>query len=94
MKNTNKNITLETINNECIWAVELDDGYGRHWVTGTAKQVEWAMESEDFSDCDLCANQPEHLRPFFEAYWNYQYGPERHGFTPIETFYEIWKEAA
>ena len=77
--------------NDSIWAVELDDGYGRHWVTGTYAEVEWAMESEDFSDCDLCCNQPDHLKPFMDAYMAHQYGPERNGFMTIPEFYEkVW----
>ena len=87
-----KNITRETINNNLLWAVELETPYGRHWVTGTHDEIAWAFDSDEFSDCDLCADQPECIRPFLDAYWAYD---REHGFTTIPEFMDIYfKEVA
>ena len=82
-------ISLEEIKKNTRWAIELDDGYGRHWVTGTWPEVEWAFQSEDFSDCDICANQPEGIKEFYDAYFEYCMANKCYGLSH-EEFYDIW----
>ena len=89
-----KNLKLTDIINDTVYAVELEDEYGRHWITGTLSEVEWAFNSENLSDIDMCCDQPEHLRQFYADYEAYRYSPECTGFLTVEDFYHIWKEAA
>ena len=90
-----KNLNWNTIMNDTILAVELDDGYGRHWVTGTRKEVQWALDSGDVSDIDRACthHQPAHLRPFYEAYDAYCKAQRNYGIDPKEYFEKVWKEA-
>ena len=94
-----KNITLETITNDTIYAVEIEDNYGRNWITGTMAELTPVLDrletSEDewLSDIDIACNQPEHLLPYFEAYEAFR---REHRWVPMspEEFFPIWKEVA
>ena len=85
-------LTLETILNESLWVAKV----GGCRFTGTYKEVESWKDDEDCRDFDLLANQPEHLKPFYDAYWKYD---EEHGFVTVQDFYNnvyskrrVWAE--
>lgn len=50
-----------TISEETILALEIEDDYGRHWVTGKKDVIDERMknlaEDEYFSDLDTCSKQ-------------------------------------
>lgn len=78
-------LTLETINRDTLWVVKMT-GWRK---CGTMDEIKYLAESDECRDCDLAAEQPEHLREFYEAYFEYE---GKHGFTYIPDFYEIWKK--
>lgn len=80
-------LTLDQIMQDSIWVLKLT--WGRQ-VGKYEEMRKLADNSEDdFRDFDLCCEQPEHLKPFFDAYFAYD---EEHGFTIISDFYNnVWK---
>lgn len=86
-------LTLETILKDSVWVAKVG---GCRYV-GTYDEVERWYDDEDWRDTDLCCEQPEHLREFYDAYFKYS---EKHGFTIIQDFYNnvyakrrVWTEA-
>jgi len=75
-------ISLQQIHDESLWVAKMC-GW-RH--VGTHGEVGHLFYDEDCRDFDMvCAEgQPEHLRPFFEAYEAYE---AEHGFTFLNDFY-------
>jgi len=86
-----KKLTRKTILNDTMWAVELDEGCGRHWITGNWNKVKPLFDSHYLSDIDFAAVQPEHLIEFYDAYWKYR--KENHCNITVEQFYKITFES-
>ena len=82
MENT---LSLETIMKDTIWVAKMT--YGRH--SGTYEEMKHFSRSDECRDFDICAYQPEHLKEFYEAYFNHE---KEHGFTTIQEFYKIYTE--
>lgn len=76
-------LSLEKIMNESLWVAKMQ-GYR---MSGTYEEMRPYFEDEDCRDFDLAANQPEELKPFYDAYWEYD---RKHGFTTIQDFYKVW----
>lgn len=70
-------LTLEQIMNESIWVAKMN-GYR---MSGTYAEMKPYADSEDCRDFDLCAEQPEHLKDFFDRYFAH------HGFITVQDFY-------
>ena len=70
-------LTLEQIMNESIWVVKMN-GYR---MSGTYSEMKPYADSEDCRDFDLCAEQPEHLKDFYDKYFAH------HGFITVQDFY-------
>ena len=93
-----KKLSLETILKDSIWVVKMN--WGR--LSGTYEEMKPYIEmDEEDSYCrdhDLCCEQPEHLKDFYDGYWKYD---EEHGFTTIQDYYEkvyavnkkVWSKA-
>ena len=77
-------LTLETIKRDTLWVAKMQ-GW-RH--VGTYEETKRLADSDECRDFDVCANQPEHLRPFWDALWEYE---REHGFQYIDEFYKIWE---
>lgn len=76
-------LSLETINKDTIWVVKMQG-----WRdSGTYDEMKRLAESDECRDFDVACEQPEHLKPFWDAYWEYE---KEHGFTYIDQFYEVW----
>ena len=73
-------LKLETILKDTLWVAKM---YGWRQV-GTYEQIRHLSESEDCRECDLCAQQPEHLQEFYDAYWKYD---REHGFITVPDYY-------
>ena len=85
-------LTLETILKDSIWIAKMN-GWRQ---AGTYDELSDLREDEDCRDFDLCSEQPEHLKSFYDAYWKYD---KEHGFTTVQDFYNtvysvrrIWTE--
>ena len=73
-------LTLEKILSECIWVAKMQG-----WrMSGTYAEIGRLSRDEDCRDFDLSCNQPEELRPFFDAYFQYD---REHGFITIQDYY-------
>ncbi len=70
-------LTLEQIMNESIWIAKMQ-GYR---MSGTYAEMKSYAESEDCRDFDLCAEQPEHLKDFYDKYFAHD------GFITVQDFY-------
>jgi len=70
-------LTLEQIMNESIWVAKMN-GYR---LSGTYAEMQPYAESEECRDFDLCADQPEHLKDFYDKYFAYD------GFITVQDFY-------
>ena len=70
-------LTLDQIMNESIWVAKMN-GYR---MSGTYAEMKPYADSEDCRDFDLCAEQPEHLKDFFDKYFAH------HGFITVQDFY-------
>lgn len=75
-----KALTLETIMADTLWVAKMT--YGARYV-GTYEELSSYGESEDCRDFDICANQPEHLRDFYDRYFSYC---EENGWTIIPEY--------
>lgn len=79
-----KKLSLEKIMNESLWVVRHSTGYR---FSGTYEKCQehmnnWEEDNNDyFKDFDLCADQPEDLKPFFKEYFDYP------GFITIQDYY-------
>lgn len=78
---TRELISLETIEKDALWIAKMQ-GYRE---CGTYAEISHLAKSEDCRDFDLAAKQPEHLKPFFDAYWAWN---EEHGWITIPEFYK------
>ena len=77
-------LTLETIKKDSVWVVKMN--WGR--LTGTYEEMLPYIEADDEDnycrDHDLCCEQPEHLKEFYDGFWEYE---REHGFTMIDDYY-------
>jgi hypothetical protein len=77
-------LTLETIKKDSIWVVKMN--WGR--LSGTYEEMRPYIEADDEDnycrDHDLCCEQPDHLKEFYDGYWEYD---RKHGFTTIQDYY-------
>lgn len=73
--------SLETILKDTRWVAKMTYGF-RH--VGTYDELEEYRESEECRDFDICCSQPEHLKEFYNKYFEYE---KQHGFTTIQDFY-------
>ncbi len=71
-------LTLDQIMNESRWVAKMQ-GWRQ---AGTYEEIRWCAEDEDCRDVDLAAEQPEHLKEFFDLYFAHD------GFITIPDFYE------
>ena len=85
-------LTLETILNESLWVAKV----GGCRFVGTYSEVEHWYDDEDWRDTDLAAEQPEHLKEFYDAYFKYD---REHGFITVQDYYNnvyakrrVWTE--
>lgn len=73
-------LTLEQIKKDTIWVAKMQG-----WrETGTYEEIGFLREDEDCRDFDICAVQPDHLKDFYDRYFEYE---REHGFTIIQDFY-------
>lgn len=77
-------LTLETIKKDSLFVVKMQG-----WRTvGTFDETHHLMESPECRDYDLCAKQPDHLKEFYDAYWDYELA---NGFVDVDEFYNsVW----
>lgn len=73
-------LTLDTILKDTVWVAKMV-GYRDK---GTMDEIGFLRDREDCRDFDLCAEQPEHLKEFYDKYFEYE---REHGFTIIQDFY-------
>ena len=73
-------LTLETILKDSMWVAKV----GGCRFVGTYDEIEHWYNDEDWRDTDLCAEQPEHLKAFYDAYFKYD---AKNGFTTVQDFY-------
>ena len=80
-----KTLTLETILRDTLWVAKMQG-----WrEVGTYDEIGYLAEDEDCRDFDICANQPEHLKAFYENYFEYC---EDHGWMTVQEFYKWLRE--
>lgn len=77
-------LALDQILNETIWVVKMN-GYR---LSGTYEEMKHYSESEECRDFDIAAEQPEHLKDFYDMYFNHK------GFITIQEFYEEYYKPA
>lgn len=71
-------LNLETIMKDSIWVAKMNG-----WrESGTYDQIGHLFNDEDCRDFDLCAEQPEHLKEFYDMYFKHD------GFITIQDFYK------
>lgn len=73
-------LTLEQIQKDTIWVAKMQTGR----IVGTWAEVEHLADSDDCRDCDICAEQPEHLKAFYDEYLKYT---REHGWMIIPDYY-------
>ena len=81
-----KNLTLEVIHNDTLWVAKMQ-GYR---TVGTYDEIHHLAEQEDCRDFDtVCTDgQPDHLKPFYEAYYDYC---QNKGWILIPDYYnQVW----
>jgi len=80
-------LTLETITKDTIWVAKMNG-----WrEAGPYEQMKHLAESDECRDFDIAAEQPEHLKEFYDAYFDYE---REHGWTLIPDFYNnVWEQA-
>ena len=74
-------LSLETIMNDTIWVAKMTYG-SRH--VGTYDEIKSYAESDECRDFDICCNQPDHLKKFYEDY--FEYG-RKNGFMTVQKYY-------
>ena len=75
-------LSLETILKDTIWVAKMT--WGRY--SGTYEEVGHYSDSDSCRDFDLCCKQPEHLKEFYDGFFNYT---ETHGFITIQDYYKV-----
>lgn len=70
-------LSLEQIMKETIWVAKMQ-GYR---VTGTYEEMTPYRESEECRDFDICCEQPEQLKDFYDKYFQHE------GWITIQDFY-------
>ena len=70
-------LSLETILKDSIWIAKMQ-GYR---LSGTHDEIGHYADLEECRDFDLCCEQPEHLKDFYDKYFAYD------GFITIQDFY-------
>lgn len=79
-------VTLEKIQKETRWVAKMS-GYR---MTGTYDEIGHLSQDEDCRDFDVCAEQPDDLKDFWEKLWAYD--REHKTFSTIPEFYKIYTE--
>lgn len=74
-------LKLETIMNESLWVVKMI-GWRK---VGTYDEIKSLVDDEDCRDVDLCAKQPDHLKEFFDLYFEHC---RVNGWTTVPEYYE------
>lgn len=70
-------LTLEQIMSDTIWVAKMQG-----WrETGTYEEIKRFADSEECREIDICANQPEHLKEFYDKYFAHD------GFITVQDFY-------
>ena len=75
-------ISLETIKKDTLWVAKMY--CGRH--IGTYDEVGKYSKDEECREFDIAANQPEHLKEFYDGYFNYC---DNNGWTTIPDYYAL-----
>lgn len=73
-------LTLDTILKDTIWIVKMV-GYRDK---GTYEEVGWMQRLDECRDFDICSEQPEHLKEFYDEFNKYS---DEHGFITVQDFY-------
>lgn len=77
-------LTLEQIKKDTIWVAKMN--WGR--MSGTYEEMKPYREADEEDnycrDFDICCEQPEHLKEFYDGFFKYE---EEHGFTLIDDYY-------
>lgn len=74
-------ISLDVILKESRWVAKMQ-GYRQ---VGTYDELKSYAESEECRDFDLCVEQPDKLKPFFDRYFAYE---RENGFITIPEYYK------
>lgn len=74
-------ISLETITKNTIWVAKMQ-GYRE---VGTKDEIGDLFYDEDCRDFDISCEQPDELKPFYDAYFAYN---REHGWITIPEFYK------
>lgn len=75
-------IPLEEILSKSLWIARMTNGQR---IKGTYANTQVYGSMEECKDFDLCAVQPDELKPFFDKYFAYG---DKHGFITIQDY---WK---
>ena len=73
-------LSLEEIEAKTQWVAKMQ-GYR---MTGTYEELKSYREDEECRDFDICCEQPEELKDFYDKYFAYN---EKHGWITIPEFY-------
>ena len=73
-------ISYEVVERDTLWVAKMT--WGRQ--VGTYAEVGYLSSDEECRDFDILAEQPEHLKEFYDEYFAYE---REHGFTIISDFY-------
>ena len=76
-KNT---LSLDTILKDSLWVAKMQ-GWRK---IGTYEEIGDLSKNEECRDFDLSAEQPDHLKDFYEQYWEYD---RKNGFITVQDFY-------
>lgn len=81
-KQEKKPLSLETILADTLWVAKFN-GWRK---VGRYDEVQKTADlfSDDLRDMDICAEQPDHLKEFYNMYFDF--GRE-HGFITVQDFY-------
>lgn len=73
-------LKLETILKDTLWVAKMHG-----WrECGTYAEIEELAESAECREIDIAAQQPEHLKEFYDLYFAYD---RQHGFITVQDFY-------
>jgi len=83
-----KNLTLDIIMSDTLWVAKMQS----YRTVGTYDEIHHFAEQEDCRDFDtVCTDgQPDHLKPFYEAYYEHC---RTKGWATIQDYYhEVWEK--
>lgn len=74
-------ISKDTILDQTIFVAKMQG-----WRSvGTFREVGHLLDDPDCRDFDLCAEQPDHLKDFYDKYWAFR---GKHGFIDPCEYYD------